>query len=68
MADIGRAYEGIANNEARIWKLLAYLGRYGHQPVNVALKLTLRELNALAAQVAELVREENDANRSHSSD
>lgn len=43
----------------RIWKLLAYLGRYGHQSVDVMKKLTVRELGVLAAQLAELVSEEN---------
>ena len=47
---------------------MAYLGRYGHQPVNVVMKLTMRELSALAEQVNEIVREENEANRGNSSD
>lgn len=47
----------------RIWKLVAYLGRYGHQPANVSLKLTTLEMGMLAEQVNEIVREENEANR-----
>lgn len=49
----------IGNNEARIWKLLSYAGRYGHQPVNVAMRLTVRELGNFVHGVGELVREEN---------
>ena len=41
--------------------MLAYVGRYGHQPVDVARRLTMRELGALADCVAQLVREENES-------
>ena len=43
--------------------MLAYLGRYGHQPINVVMKLTVRDLGLLSEQVAEIVREENEANQ-----
>lgn len=42
--------------------MLAYLGRYGHQPVDVAKRLTVRELHLLSEKVAEIVQEENEAN------
>lgn len=52
-------YERGPSNEQRIWKLLAYVGRYGNQPVTVARSLTLRELRVLADAVGEIVGEEN---------
>lgn len=54
-------YARSGDNGTRIWKMLAYVGRYGHQPVNVAMQLTVRDLSKLADCVAELVREENAA-------
>lgn len=56
-------YAKIGNNEQRIWKLLAYVGRYGHQPVSIARQLTVRELGRLADSVAQIVREENESGR-----
>lgn len=47
----------------RIWRILAYVGRYGHQPVDVARKLTVRELNKLSEKIAEIVEKENAANK-----
>ena len=61
LSDIATVLQRAGNNEARIWKMLAYVGRYGHQPINVAMRLTGRELGHLAESVAELVREENEA-------
>lgn len=43
--------------------MLAYVGRYGHQPVNVARQLTVRDLNRLAGKVAEIVEQENAAGK-----
>jgi hypothetical protein len=59
IGEIAGIYEQVGNNTQRIWKLLAYVGRYGHQPIDIALRLTVRQLNMLAESVAELVREEN---------
>ncbi len=47
---------------------MAYLGRYGHQPVNVVLRMTMREMGLLAEQVNEIVREENETNRGNRDD
>jgi hypothetical protein len=49
--------------EVQLYKLLAFLGRYGHQSATEMLKLTVRELVALAAEVGELIREEGEAMR-----
>lgn len=45
-----------------LWKLIAFLGRYGHQQQWV-LRLTIREMNALAEAVGQLIEDENDAMR-----
>ncbi len=47
------------DNERRIWKLLAYVGRYGHQPVSVAAALPVRQLRLLADALNDIVVEEN---------
>lgn len=44
---------------AQMWKLFAYLGRYGHQPVNVTRHMPLRELRMLSTAISEIVEEEN---------
>lgn len=41
-----------------IWDYVAFLGRYGKQPADVVLQMTLREIDELAAAVARLMREE----------
>jgi len=48
--------------------MIAYLGRYGHQPANVMLKMPVRELSLLAEQVNDIVREENAPNKRDSYD
>lgn len=48
--------------------MLAFVGRYGHQPVNVAMRLPVRQLAQLMERVAELVREENEAGAVHRED
>lgn len=52
-------YDTIGGTQARIWKVFAYLGRYGHQPVNALRGCTVRELMRLADGVSELVTLEN---------
>jgi len=61
LGDLATVFAKAGSNTVRIWKMLAYVGRYGHQPVNTAMRLTVRELSQLAECVAELVREENAA-------
>jgi len=38
---------------------LAYVARYGHQPVNVSMRLPIRDLRMLAEQLGKIVEEEN---------
>lgn len=49
--------------DKQLWRLFAYLGRYGHQPLPVLRKLPITELLRYANAVAELIREESEANR-----
>jgi hypothetical protein len=63
LGELAAAYERAGSTEERIWKLLAYVGRYGHQPVNVARQLTVRDLHRLAGKVAEIVEQENAAGK-----
>jgi hypothetical protein len=49
--------------DEQIWKLVAYLGRYGHQPADVSLNLPVLDLRKLYMAVGKIVDEENEANR-----
>ncbi len=40
--------------------MLAFLGRYGHQPVSVTMRLPVRDLEKLTTAVGELLKEETD--------
>jgi len=40
---------------------MAFLGRYGHQSVDVVLDLPAAELKALASGIADIMREESDS-------
>lgn len=61
--DIELIYQQLGDNEKRVWKLLAYAGRYGHQPISTMMRLTLRELGQFVAQLNEIVEEENTPQR-----
>jgi hypothetical protein len=47
--------------ERRIFKLVAYLGRYAHQPADVSLRLPMSRLRMLAEETDRIVTEENKA-------
>jgi hypothetical protein len=59
MARLGGGVEHVR----KIWKTLAFLGRYGHQCVDVCLDMTLADLFALAGEVGSLIRDEGEAMR-----
>ena len=61
MSDLRDIYDKAGSSSKRIWKLLAFVGRYGHQPVNVAMSLTVRDLGVLASQIGQIIEEENAA-------
>jgi len=48
--------------------MLAYACRYGHQPINVAKSLTVRELRQLTDKIADIIEQENDAGSRRGSD
>lgn len=52
----------------RLWKMIAFLGRFGHQPANVCLDMTMLDLQSLAHQVGELLREESESMKRGASD
>jgi len=54
------AQGGMESHERRVWRLVAFLGRYGHQPACDCLGLPLTALQMLAEGVAEIMREEAD--------
>lgn len=57
--ELAALYEQQGGVQERVWKLLAYLGRYGHQPMGQMRGYPVRELVLLAGEVSELVRFEN---------
>ena len=63
LGELNDAYSRVGANEQRIWKLLAYVGRYGHQPVASAALLPVRQLRMLADALNEIVTEENGPSR-----
>lgn len=49
--------------DRRIWKLVAFLARYGHQPAGEVLAMTVDRVEALARAVGELLDGEAEAQR-----
>lgn len=45
-------------NEEQLWRLLSFLARYAHQPVDVLLRLTIPELTMFAKATGRLLEEE----------
>lgn len=42
-----------------IWRLVAFLGRYGRQPADVVLAMEMRDVNVLAEEIGDMVEEES---------
>ncbi len=49
------------DHERRIWKHIAFLGRYGHQPADVCLNMAVNDMTLLSSAVAGLLKDEADA-------
>lgn len=47
----------------KFWDQIAFLGRYGRQPADVCLRMTLRRLHRLTKSIARLMEEESEAVR-----
>lgn len=43
----------------KIWEKLAYAGRYGGQPLDVLMKMPLRDIGIFCGAVSDIVEEEN---------
>jgi hypothetical protein len=56
-----RAQLARGSHLGRVWKLLAFLGRYAHQPVVGLLGLPVDDLERLADATASILREEAEA-------
>lgn len=50
--------EARGGHERRLWRMVAYAGRYCHQPADVALAMPVTDLMALGDATAELLAEE----------
>ena len=51
------------NRRSQILKLVAFLGRYGHQQAQSVLSMPVTEMMEFASEVANLIEEENWKNR-----
>lgn len=59
---LGEMYARAGGVRERVWKLLAYLGRYGHQSMREMRGYPVRDLLRLSREVSELVGMENGSN------
>lgn len=53
----------VASRMADTWKLLAFLGRYTHQPVSAMMDMPMVDLVSLAKATGELIEEESAETR-----
>lgn len=56
---LAELYDRAGGVRERVWKLLAYLGRYGHQSMREMRGYSVRELIRLTNEVSDLVGHEN---------
>lgn len=57
------AHQRRGSLEKRIWKLVGFLARYGHQPAPLVLTMTVDRLESLSRAIGELLDAENEASR-----
>jgi hypothetical protein len=50
----------VAERVAAVWRLLAFVGRYGHQSVDALLRMTIADLAAFSLALQELMNKEGD--------
>lgn len=53
-------YDG---HEARLWKMLAYVARYGATPPSVSRRMPMTELKRFAESLGQLLAEEAESTR-----
>jgi hypothetical protein len=63
LAKLALSYGRMRPRDEQIWSTIAFLGRYGHQPVDALMRLSVVDLNRLASEVSSIVHEENAAGR-----
>jgi hypothetical protein len=63
LAVLGLALSRQSPLAERIWKQVAFLGRYGHQPVDVTLSMPVVDMHRLLEAVGQLIEEEGEAMR-----
>jgi hypothetical protein len=60
---LDRIRERHGSYPTRIWKLVAFLGRYAHQPADVSLSLPVDDLIRLSDATGDLLDRETEAAR-----
>ncbi len=58
---LGKERRGL---EDRLWKMFAYVARYGMQPLSEMRGLTVTELSRLANELSEIIVDEGSPRRS----
>jgi len=61
VGELSAAYPDANENVDRIWKTLAYVCRYGHQPIHSLMRLPVSDLRRLADKIADLIEKENSS-------
>lgn len=61
LAAFMNAVPPVAEYAAHLWQLIAFLGRYGHQPLSEVLYLPKSELLSLRRALVDLLEQEKDS-------
>ena len=61
LARLGQAFERAPPLDRQLWRMLAYAGKYGSTPPNLAMQLTASDLRAFTAELSQLLKEEAEA-------
>lgn len=62
------AYDHPDERERSLWNMVGYLGRYGHQPSDVVLRMPITAFYGLFYAVRNWVMQENDSFRNQVND
>jgi len=58
LASFAMALDALGDHAGRLWRMVAFLGRYGHQPADVCLRMPVDDLQRLAREVGKILEEE----------